>query len=220
MLVYDLEIIKLVPKMCGVRDLNYQYCEGWDDYRGMGISVIGVIDSSDLSGYFFSEEKVDPLVFNSMKSIDIFKSFSHEYLHSFPDFVREHRAQNFIGFNNHRFDDEVICANFSINFHGDYDLLKLIRIAAYGSDAHRDQPVGYNYSLAAIASANGYKKTGDCARASKLWQDGDRARVVDYCLNDCYITGKILELAISGELIDPNTNKKLEISLPKPWDYF
>lgn len=220
MLVYDLEIIKLVPEMYGVKDPNYEYCEDWGDYRGMGISVIGVVDSSNLSGYFFSEKKLDPLVFSNMKSIDIFANFSHEYLSSFPDFVVEHRAENFIGFNNHRFDDNVICSNFPITFSGDYDLLKLIRVAAYGSDSHRDQPVGHTYSLAAIASANGFRKTGDCARASKLWQDGDRAQVIDYCLNDCYVTDKILGLASLGELLDPNTGRKLKVDFLDAGDYF
>lgn len=219
MLVYDLAIINLIPEMYAEKDPNYQYCDDWGDYKNMGIAVIAVIDSVDLSAYFFSEERLDPIVFSNLKSLDIFSDLSHEYLKDFPAFVGDYRGANFIGFNNYQF-DEVIYANFRINFHGDYDLLKLIRLAAFGSDAPRRQPVGHTYSLAAIAAANGYKKIGNHATTSKLWQDGDRGAVVDYCFNNCYVTDKILNLAILGDLIDPNTGQKLKIDFHLQDDYF
>ena len=220
MLIYDLEVIKLIGKVGEERDPNYQYCEGWHDYENIGISVIGVVDSVNLSAYYFCDEKLNSDDFSRSKSIDKFASVSHEYLQNFPDFVEEFKAESFAGFNNHRFDDNVIYEKFHTTFHGDYDLLKAIRVAAYGSDSYRDQPAGYTYSLGAIASANGLRKTGHGELAPKLWQMGRCSEVIDYCLNDCYITNKILNLALLGDLIDPNTGSKLKIDFSLFSGYF
>ena len=72
-----------------------------------------------------------------------------------------------------------------------------------------------SYKLDAIARANGMAKSGDGQMAPLLWQQGKRQEVIDYALNDVRITRDILKLGLKGELVDPNTNKLLQLaSLP------
>jgi DEAD/DEAH box helicase domain-containing protein len=119
-----------------------------------------------------------------------------------------------IGFNSKNFDDKLLQAN-GINLSTDYDVLEQIRIAAYGSPNWHDCPKGFSYSLDAITSANGFKKTGHGALAPQLWQEGKRQEVIDYCLNDCLITKEILLLGMNGLLKDPNTGNLLKLEPPK-----
>ena len=44
MLVYDLEIVKAIPDKSGACKDGIEYCEGWQDHKNMGISVIGAYD--------------------------------------------------------------------------------------------------------------------------------------------------------------------------------
>lgn len=44
--------------------------------------------------------------------------------------------------------------------------------------------------------------------------------MVGYCLNDCYVIGKILSLAIFGDLVDFNTGQKLKVDFHLQDDYF
>lgn len=48
-LIYDCEIIKAIRDPKKVDLAHIEYCNGWDDYENMGISVIGVncIDKND-----------------------------------------------------------------------------------------------------------------------------------------------------------------------------
>lgn len=42
--IYDIEIIKAVPDRKFPRSEGVEYCAGWDDHAGMGVSVIGAYD--------------------------------------------------------------------------------------------------------------------------------------------------------------------------------
>ena len=201
MFVYDIEIIKRIPDKNQENDSQYEYCEGWHDHENMGISVIGLYDGKT------------SFVFTNCPS----SAYSNDF-HRYPvdtfvycmDFLR-YSGQKIGGFNNWNFDDKVIESACNIAFISDFDILQQVRIAAYGSPSWKDQPPGYSYTLDAIAKANGYAKSGNGALAPKQWQDGDYGEVIRYCLNDCRITYEIVQLALSGELIDPNTGKKLKI---------
>ena len=43
-IIYDCEIIRCIPPRDGIRNDDLAYCDGWHDYEGMGISVIGAYD--------------------------------------------------------------------------------------------------------------------------------------------------------------------------------
>lgn len=194
-LVYDCKIIRCIPE----RDMNpqYKYCAGWKDFENMGISVIGTCD----------------IVTGELKAF-VNSDYSELNYPSFIEFQKlsyKTQLQNgsIIGFNNFSFDDSLCRAN-GIVVRSDYDLLRLIRLAAYGNVSWESQPPGYIYSLDAIASANEHQKTGNYQSAAKLWQDGKYQEVIDYCLNDCLIICEIFKKFLSGELIDPNDGKILK----------
>ena len=53
-IVYDLEIVKAIAgrkddpeEIKKLKDEGIQYCKGWHDYEGMGVSVIGVYDYAE-----------------------------------------------------------------------------------------------------------------------------------------------------------------------------
>jgi hypothetical protein len=115
-----------------------------------------------------------------------------------------------IGFNSKGFDDKLLSYN-GIEVETTYDLLEEIRYAAYSSRSWEDCPKGHSYKLDTIAQANGMAKSGSGELAPKLWQDGKHQEVIDYCLHDCVITAKLLNLGLNGQLIDPNTNSKLQL---------
>ena len=42
-IIYDCEIIRCIPPRDGIRNDDLAYCNGWHDYEGMGISVVGAL---------------------------------------------------------------------------------------------------------------------------------------------------------------------------------
>ena len=162
----------------------------------MGISVIGCYlqGFNKLTNGFYSFTNLD----NSIPFV----------CKSFQELLDE--GAFLVGFNSRKFDDALLKAN-NIFAQTDYDLIEEIRIAAYGTPHWKKQPRGSSYSLSAIASANGMKKTGKSELAPKLWQQGKRQKVIDYCLNDVRLTVDILRLGQKGKLIDPNTGKYLKL---------
>lgn len=182
-LIYDIEIAKAIPG--GERIEGIEYCQGWEDFEGMGISVIG---------YQFGEE-------------------SPEFALSLEEFFDELQFIDepycLIGFNSKGFDDLLVAANGCF-LATDYDLLEEIRLAA-GHKSHRSVPKGHSYRLDAIAKANGMAKTASGELAPVMWQRGQRQEVIDYCLMDIKITKAMLDLGLAGELIDPNTGRKLQL---------
>jgi hypothetical protein len=195
-LVYDCEIIKMIPGK-GDRLPGYDYCDGWHDHANMGISVIGCYSS--LSNEYLA---IAP---------DAFVPPNNETFETFQGLAAQHDLV--AGFNSKGFDDRLCAAN-GINIKTSYDLLEEIRLAAYGAKDYRSCPQGHSYALGWIGQANGFPKTGTGELAPKLWQQGHERQVIDYCLRDCEITVKLLELGILGQLKNPNTGKMLTLRSP------
>jgi len=194
-LFYDCEIVNLIPDRKTPNDSKYTYCKGWGDYANMGISVLGFHSSFDGLGHILGK-----CMRTHYQTID-FNSYIKAH-----DFV--------IGFNSKSFDDKLcICNGIQIKTH--YDLLDQIRLAAFGTTAWQGTPGGSTYTLGAIAAANGMAKTGSGELAPKLWQDGKKQEVINYCLNDVQLTFDIFNLGINGMLIDPNNQKLLTIPMPE-----
>ena len=186
-LIYDIEIVKAIPTKES-RIEGIEYCQSWTDYIGMGIAVIG---------FKWNDEPAD-----YCKNVD-------EFRHLLEQVYDEECS--LIGFNSKAFDDKVLEDNYLV-LETDYDLLEQVRIAA-GFKAHfQSVPRGYSYKLDALAKANGMAKTESGAMAPVLWQQGEHDRVRDYVKVDCEITSAILDLGLAGELIDPNTGNKLQLT--------
>ena len=55
-LVYDIEIVNAIPDRDGIKKEGVEYCEGWGDHAGMGISVIGAYDAFEDRYRVFCED--------------------------------------------------------------------------------------------------------------------------------------------------------------------
>jgi hypothetical protein len=198
LLCYDLEIVNTIPpKDAGDRNPSIEYCGGWADFDGMGISVIGCcwiqIDGKDRVSLF------DPMAL-----------IADRYgLAKFASMVSY--ADGIVGFNSCQFDDQLMMAN-GVSILTTYDLLEEIRISSYGSADYRDCPKGHSYSLGKIAAANGLAKTGNGANAAIQWQQGCHDMVIEYCKNDVAITAKLFRMGLTGILKDPNTGQLLQLA--------
>lgn len=184
-LIYDCEIIKAIRDTKKVDLAHIEYCNGWDDYENMGISVIGV--------NFISEEM--DAVFNHTISTDL------------PNFQYGlDVADVLVGFNNQSFDDKLLKANGFIipETIVNYDLLAEIWEGA-GLGREFVYLTHAGFGLDAICKANGLgEKSGDGANAAILWQKGKHQEVIDYCENDIKLTRKLFDLIQEkGEIKDP-----------------
>lgn len=179
-LVYDVEIVRCIPN--GVRTDLFEYCDGWDDFENMGISVCGFAVTDQSQAQVFDWDDANK------------RSMFKDLVQAFP----------IAGFNSKAFDDQLLAAN-GFEIRTDLDILEQIRISSYGSPLWQDCPKGYSYRLDAICEANGLKKTGHGALAPQWWQMGEKQKVRDYCRNDADIERAVLKKFLVGELIDPNT---------------
>lgn len=188
-LIYDCEIIKAIrdPKKVDLAHINY--CNGWDDYENMGISVIGV--------NFISEEGDVVFNHNALLNRDLGIDAFQEGL----DVV-----DILVGFNNQSFDDKLLKANGFIIPDNivNYDLLAEIWEGA-GLGREFVYPTHAGFGLDAICKANSLgEKSGDGANAAILWQKGKHQEVIDYCENDIKLTRKLFDLIQeTGEIKDP-----------------
>ena len=176
-LIYDIEIVNAVPDRRGERVEGIQYCEGWHDHAGMGISVIGAYDYAESRYRVFCAD-------------------------NFAEFLALCAARApLVSFNGIGFDDKVINAEMGPDIgvmppSFRYDLLAEIWRAdgldpTFGGNSHT------GYGLDATCEVNfGIGKTGNGALAPVLWQQGRVGEVIDYCLNDIRITKRLFDHAV------------------------
>lgn len=188
-LIYDCEIIKAIRDPKKVDLAHIEYCNGWDDYENMGISVIGVN---------FIDIELDNITSHSNTSLSVLDLYSFQDGLDIIDVL--------VGFNNQSFDDKLLKANGFIipDTVVNYDLLAEIW-EGVGLGREFVYPTHAGFSLDAICKANGLgEKSGEGANAAVLWQKGKHQEVIDYCENDIKLTRKLFELIQEkGEIKDP-----------------
>lgn len=184
-ILYDLEIIAAVPQQGELRDDSLFYCGGWEDYEGMGISVVTAYDFVESAYRIYLQDNLNELrtTINSRGIV--------------------------IGYNNRRFDDNVLRANgIDVPESKSYDLWKAI--TSTQPDGHRK---GFN--LDAMLTANNLRgKTGLGSDAPMLAQTGQWGKLVNYCLDDTRKTLYILRLACNGTLKNPKNGEYMKVKLP------
>lgn len=188
MLIYDCEIIKAIPNKKEEALEGIEYCEGWKDYEGMGISVIGVYDYIE----------------------DRYRVFMQDNFDEFQKLIEDREI--IVGFNQIGFDNNLAEANGIMISHKEhYDILAEIW-KADGLGTEFKYPSHIGYGLDAVCEINfGINKTGNGALAPIDWQKGHIGKVSDYCLNDVKMTKKILDHIINyGQLQSPKEEKILE----------
>jgi len=189
LIIYDCEIqnaipVKGEPKIKGIR-----YCSGWRSFLEMGISVICVYDY-DTNG---------------------FRVFCQDNLEEFGDLAWS--TDMVVGFHNWNFDDPLIEAHgVGIPEKRSYDLYKEIYKAHNFSMARRVGGMKLDECVKANFPDKG--KTGDGAMAPVLWQQGKIGTVIDYCMQDVYLTKCLLDLVIQGKFVSPKTGRILRVRGP------
>lgn len=195
-LAYDLETRHPVPHPGKAVDPGLQYCEGWHDLKGMGISVVAAY--SWLADQYYV--------------------FESDQLEDFAALAATHDER--FGFHSCEFDDRVLQAN-GCPVSTTYDLLHEIRAAAgFNRDwteppqAEEPSRKGVSFKLDLMAKLNlGYGKIG-WGNPPELWQQGRKAEVKARCLHDVRLLKELLELSgvvsgTEGRLLDPNTGNWL-----------
>ena len=122
------------------------------------------------------------------------------------------KADLIIGFNSDHFDIPVLGKYYS----GDLtkikslDLLKEVR-----------NSLGRRIKLDIIAEATlGKNKSGHGLEAVKWWRDGEKQKVIDYCIDDVKITKEVYEYALKNKslkYLDGKEVKEMKIDTSK-WD--
>ena len=215
-----------------------RYAEHWRDFGNMAISCIVTCEVVLNKFGFPAPDELRPPVF------DRYRVFMPDTFDRAVELFSEHDL--IAGFNHKRFDNllmkqylgidlerrvkvPVISSgagdNGNLQFADDrewavrrhYDVLEQIWLAK-GLDPNRfDFKTHGGVGLDAVCEKNfGFKKTGSGANAPFLWLAGRRGEVVDYCLNDVWLTKRLVyEVIFGGELIDPTSGKALVLKQPQ-----
>ena len=195
-LIYDIEILAAVPpKDPAERKRGVQYCQGWKDFAGMGISCIGAYDYKD----------------------DRYRVFTRGNFSEFSKLCEDRDL--LVGFNSIAFDNEVIAAFFNearIQESKCYDILREVWIAS-SLGIHFNYPSHAGFSLDACCKENfGTFKTGNGATAPADWQAGQYGKVIDYCVNDVKLTKQLFDMVLAKTPIKSpkDSGKMLTLRVP------
>ena len=133
MLFYDTEIQKAVPSPDTSRIEDIQYCEGWQDFDHMGISIICALHAPR-----------NPTLNSASKGVSV---FLQDNLDEFQVLVQEteEAGESIVGFNSWNFDDRLCLAN-NIKVETTYDLLGAVWHAA-GLERSWTGPAHSGYGL-------------------------------------------------------------------------
>lgn len=175
MIIFDVEIKKAIQGRNEARIEGIEYCEGWRDFKGMGVACVCTIDTqSNLSRAFTSSRLGELQVYLATDVTG--------------------------GFNTRRFDMPLL-AEHGVHVDGErhYDALEEVWKAC-GLDPDNFQPRTHGgWGLDAIMQQTfGLAKTGHGAMAPVWWQQGDHSKVIDYCLNDVWLEGKLITHMLNG----------------------
>jgi len=188
MLVYDIEIARCVPPRKGPMDPELEYCKGWDDHKGMGISSICSYDDSTSTYNVFMKDNMD----------------------RFDRLLRRRLGggEQIVGFNNRLFDNLVLHANgmvtdlAQLQKHS-YDLLQEIWRAVTGIQEYVEDfhwKIHADYGLDAMCEANYLEnKVGLGVQAPIDFQQGNYGMLIDYNLQDVKLTRDLYRLAYMSQ---------------------
>ena len=194
MIVLDVEIKKAILGRNEEPIPDIEYCGGWRDFAGMGISCVCTYDTDTHLSRVFLEE--DLLEFGL-------------YVAGKPT----------AGFNTKRFDIPLLEANEAgpVELSNHYDMLEHIWLAL-GLNPNKFYPKTHGgWGLDSVCGATlGIHKTGHGAMAPVWWQQGRRGKVIDYCLNDCWMEGQLLLHILRGKTVINKEGHVVHVEPPYP----
>lgn len=158
---------------------------GWDKIRDMKMSV-GVTYSTARGTYqIYDEKRVDAL----MRELQ--------------------RADLVVGFNNLRFDYEVL--------HG-YSVFDLRQIPTLDMLVELQKTLAHRLSLDAIATASlGVEKTSEGLQAIRWWREGRLMEIAEYCCFDVKITRLVHEYGRANKQVFYKNRFGATLSVPVSW---
>lgn len=158
---------------------------GWDNIRDMKMSV-GVTYSTARSTYqIYDEKRVDAL----MRELQ--------------------RADLVVGFNNLRFDYEVL--------HG-YSVFDLRQVPTLDMLVELQKTLAHRLSLDAIATASlGIEKTSEGLQAIRWWREGRLMEIAEYCCFDVKITRLVHEYGRANKQVFYKNRFGATLSVPVSW---
>lgn len=189
MIVLDVEIVKGILGRDDQPIAGIEYCGGWRDFANMGVSVACTHDlRTRLSRCFFQDELGE----------------LQTYLAGKPT----------AGFNTRRFDLPLLAHyGVMVDQAKHFDVLEQIWLALGLDPDHFAGRTHGGWSLDSVMTGTfGLAKSGHGAMAPVWWQQGKRGRVVDYCLRDVWLEGKLVEHALSGATIINSHNDTVRLS--------
>lgn len=197
MIILDAEIKKAIPVRNEPPIEGIEYCRGWRDFPGMGISCVCTYDTVTHLSRVFLEEDFDAL---------------RGYLFGKPT----------AGFNTRRFDLPLLEANGvdrGALEDPHYDILEEIWLAL-GLNPDKFNPRTHGgWGLDAVCQATlGIAKTGHGALAPVWWQQGKRGKVIDYCLNDVWMEAQLLLHIIKHGGLVSNGKAQVRVRQPAAFD--
>lgn len=192
MIIIDVEIEKAIPPRNHLEPClpDIEYCEGWRDFKGMGITCVCTYDlRTNLS-----------------------RAFLRENMQELPAYLA---GEATAGFNTRRFDMPLL-AEHGVTVDGErhYDILESIWIAL-GLDPDNFVPRTHGgWSLDVVCYHTlGHRKSGDGASAPIWWQRGLRGRVVDYCLRDVWLEARLLQHIIDEQCV-LRADERVDLRVP------
>jgi hypothetical protein len=193
MIIYDCEIEKGILGQGEEPQEGIEYCGGWRDFEGMGIACIGAYD--------FREDR--------------YRVFCKDNLMAFQKLVDDRDLV--VGYNSLGFDNRLCAANgIQVPDEKSYDLLVEIWAGAgFGPEFNAETHLGFG--LGAVCRVNfNLTKSGYGGDAPVQWQKGEIGSVIDYCLNDVWLTRMVLDQVLEvGRIWHPMETRR-EIRVRKP----
>jgi hypothetical protein len=187
MMIYDCEIQKAILNKNANPIPDIEYCQGWDDFQGMGVSIIGAYDYEE----------------------DRYRVFMGDNIAEFNEMVNTYDV--IVGFNSINFDNKLCAANgLAYSDEKSYDVLvELWR--GLGLNTTFDYKTHSGLSLDACCVANfGYGKTNSGANAPIMWQRRQYGSLIDYCLDDIRWTRRLMDrILIDGFVINPKAKNSI-----------
>jgi hypothetical protein len=183
--VFDLEIANPILNKGYDPIPGINYCGGWGDHRGMGISVITVCRPDN------SETQV------------------FEGTNLYPFCLLLAKADLMIGYNSRFFDAKVLAAKgIYIQERRHLDFLHEIK-----KSIRRAAPKGYKLEDVSLR-CGGPRKSEDGALIPVLWQEGEVDRVVKCCINDIKGTSAIARYYAANRACVPGPDGPVQLRVP------
>lgn len=194
-IIYDTETVNLVPSHGRPRIKGVNYCEGWTDFIGMGISVVAAYDYTTGRHRIFCADNA----MHFRRLVD--------------------RADVIIGFNSLKFDNKLLDAHgVHIPVEKSYDLIiELWKAAGLGLEYEHQTHSGFSLDDCIRVNFGISKKQDGGLLAPAQWQRGEIGTVIDYCLFDVYAVKILIDRIMeTGELVNPIAPEET-LKVERPW---